>query len=92
MGIETAFSVMYTHLVQKGVITLERLIDLLAVNPRKRFGIPMDKDFCVWDLSESYVVDPENFLSKGSATPFEGWQLNGVCKMTVCDGKIVYKK
>ena len=92
VGIETAFSVMYTHLVQKGVITLERLIDLLAVNPRKRFGIPMDKDFCVWDLSESYVVDPENFLSKGRATPFEGWQLNGVCKMTVCDGKIVYKK
>ena len=92
VGIETAFSVMYTHLVQKGVITLERLIELLAINPRKRFGIQMGKDFCVWDLSKSYVVDPENFLSKGRATPFEGWQLNGVCKLTVCDGKIVFKK
>ncbi len=92
VGIETAFSVLYTHLVQKGIITLERLIQLLAVNPRKRFGIPMGKDFTVWDLSESYTVDPDKFLSKGKATPFAGWQLNGVCKMTVCDGKIVYRK
>ena len=92
VGIETAFSVLYTHLVQKGIITLERLIQLLAVNPRKRFGIPMGNDFTVWDLSESYIVDPDKFLSKGKATPFAGWQLNGVCKMTVCDGNVVYRK
>ncbi len=91
VGIETAFPVLYTHLVQKGILPLERVIDLLAVNPRKRFGIPMGTDFTVWDLSESYIVDPSKFLSQGKATPFTGWNLSGVCKMTVCDGKIVYR-
>ena len=92
VGIETAFPVLYTHLVQKGIISLDRLIQLLALNPRKRFGIPMGNDFTVWDLSESYIVDPDKFLSKGKATPFAGWQLNGVCKMTVCDDNVVYRK
>ena len=92
VGIETAFPVLYTHLVKKGIITLEKLIDLLAVNPRKRFGIPCGNDFTVWDLEKEITVDPEDFLSKGKATPFEGWHLLGECVMTVCDGKIVYKK
>ena len=92
VGLETAFPVMYTHLVQKGIITLERLVELLAINPRKRFGIPMGKDFCVWDLSKSFIVEPDQFLSKGRATPFAGWELNGVCQMTVCDGKVVFRK
>ena len=91
VGIETAFPVLYTHLVQKGIVSLERLIELLAVNPRKRFGIPMGTDFTVWDLSEFYTVNPCKFLSQGKATPFTGWNLSGVCKMTVCDGKIVYR-
>lgn len=92
VGLETVFPVMYTHLVQKGIITLERLVELLAINPRKRFGIPMGKDFCVWDLSKSFIVEPDQFLSKGRATPFAGWELNGVCQMTVCDGKVVFRK
>ena len=92
VGLETAFPVMYTHLVQKGIITLERLVELLAINPRKRVGIPMGKDFCVWDLSKSFIVEPDQFLSKGRATPFAGWELNGVCQMTVCDGKVVFRK
>lgn len=92
VGIETAFPALYTHLVQKGVITLERLVELMALNPRKRFGIPMGKDFAVWDLQESFTVNPDQFISKGRATPFAGWKLNGVCKMTVCDGKVVYRK
>ena len=92
VGLETAFPVLYTHLVQKGIITLERLVELLAINPRKRFGIPMGKDFCVWDLSQSFTVQPEKFLSKGRATPFAGWELKGVCQMTVCDGKVVFRK
>ena len=91
VGLETAFSVLHTHLVEKGIITLERLIELLCVNPRKRFGIPMGNDFTVWDLSKEYTVDPERFLSQGKATPFAGWKLKGICKMTVCDGKIVYR-
>ncbi len=92
VGLETAFSVLYTHLVQKNIISLERLIDLLTVNPRKRFSIPLGNDYTVWNLAESYTVDPDKFLSKGKATPFAGWQLNGICVLTVCDGKVVYKK
>ncbi len=91
VGLETAFSVLYTHLVEKNIISLERLVELLSINPRKRFGIPMGNDFTVWDLNREFTVDPEKFLSMGKATPFTGWKLKGVCKMTVCDGKIVYK-
>ena len=92
VGIETAFPVLYTYLVKPGIITLEKLVQLLAVNPRKRFQIPMGNDFSVWDLSKEFVVDPKDFLSKGKATPFEGWRLQGECMLTVCDGKVVYKK
>ncbi len=92
VGLETAFPVLYTHLVETGVISLEKLIDLMAVNPRKRFAIPVGKDFTVWDLNRSFTVTPDNFLSMGNATPFEGWNLKGVCMMTVCDGKIVYRR
>ena len=69
----------------------ENVIDLLVKNPRERFGIPMTLDFSVWDLEESYAVDPAQFLSLGKATPFQGWQVNGKCLLTVCDGKVVYQ-
>ena len=90
VGIETAFPICYTYLVKPGIITLEKLIDLLVKNPRERFGIPCGNDFTVWDLEAVDVVDPEDFLSLGKATPFEGWQIFGKCIATVCDGKIVY--
>ena len=92
VGIETAFPVLYTHLVRKGIIPLEKLIELLAINPRKRFNIPMDGDFTVWNLEKDITVDPTQFLSKGKATPFAGWQLKGECVMTLCNGTVVYKK
>ena len=92
VGIETAFPVLYTHLVKTGVLTMEKLVELLALNPRKRFEIPMGNDFTVWNLNKEITVDPDNFLSKGKATPFQGWKLEGECELTVCDGKIVYKK
>ena len=92
VGIETAFSVMYTHLVIPGVITLDKLIELLAVNPRKRFGIEFNDSYTVWDLESTFTVNPDDFLSKGKATPFAGWELNGICIATICNGKIVYKK
>ena len=92
VGIETAFPVLYTHLVKKGIITLEKLIELLAVNPRKRFDIPLGKDFTVWNLSKEVAVDPAQFLSMGKATPFVGWDLLGECVMSVCDGNVVYRK
>ena len=92
VGIETAFAAMYTHMVLTGVITLERLVEMLTVNPRKRFGIPQGNSYTVWYLEKEITVDPKEFLSMGKATPFEGWKLTGECVMTVCDGKVVYRK
>ncbi len=92
VGLETAFSVMYTHFVKPGIISMDKLIELMVYNPRKRFSIPMGMDFSIWDLDKSYVVDPEDFLSKGRATPFAGKELYGECLLTVADGKVVYKK
>ena len=92
VGLETAFPVMYTHLVKTGFISLEKLIQLLAENPRKRFGIPQTQCWTVWDLDAEFTVNPEEFASMGKATPFAGWQLQGQCVMTICDGKIVYRR
>ena len=83
---------MYTHMVLPGVITLERLIEMLCEAPRKRFGIPLGDDYTVWNLNQEFTVDPHDFLSMGKATPFTGWKLKGQCVLTVCDGKVVYKK
>ena len=92
VGIETAFQTLYTHLVKKGVITLQRLIELMAINPRERFGIPFGNDFSIWKLDEEFTVDPNEFVSMGRATPFEGERLCGVNYLTVVDGKVVYEK
>ncbi len=92
VGIETAFSVVYTHLVRTGIITLEKLIEALSINPRKRFGLPETDDICIFDLNEEYIVNPKEFLSMGKATPFENEELFGVCKLTVCNNKTVYTK
>lgn len=92
VGIETAFPVLYTKLVKTGVISLEKLVELLAINPRKRFGLADTNDYTVWDLDEEFIVDPKEFLSKGRATPFEGERLFGRCRLTVANGKIAYIK
>ena len=91
VGIETAFPLLYTYLVKPGILSLERLVALLTVNPRKRFGIPCGVDFTVWDLDAVSKIDPSEFLSMGKATPFAGWEVSGKCMATVCDGKVVYK-
>ena len=90
VGLETAFQILYTHLVKKGVITLEKLIELLAVNSRQRFNIPLGDGFTVWNLSEETAVDSKNFLSMGKATPFEGERVYSKCYLTACFGKPVY--
>ena len=91
VGLETAFSVLYTKLVKPGILPLEKLIDVMAINPRKRFGLPLkDDDMCVFDPNAEYTVNPEEFATKGRSTPFDGWRLQGVCRMTVVDGEIVY--
>lgn len=71
VGLETAFPVLYTDLVKTGVISLEKLIELMAKNPRERFKLPLN-GYCVWELDEKYVIDPADFASKGKSTPFAG--------------------
>ena len=90
VGIETAFPILYTCLVKPGILSLNKLLELLCVNPRRRFGLPLGTDYSIWDLNTAYAIDPKDFLSKGRATPFAGWQVNGKCIATICDGKLVY--
>ena len=92
VGLETAFPIMYTYLVKPGIMTLERLMEVMVDAPRKRFNLPLGNDFSVWDLEEEYEIDPNEFVSMGKATTFNGWKVNGRCKATVCDGKVVYKE
>ncbi len=91
VGLETALPVLYTMLVKPGILTEERLVELLAIRPRERFGIGYDEAVTVWDLEEPFVVDPREFLSCGKATPFEGKELYGRCVLTVRNGQPVYR-
>ena len=91
VGIETAFPIIYTYLVKPGILPLERAVDLLCANPRKRFGLTLGRDFSVWDLDAESTVDSKYFLSMGKATPFEGWKVSGRCLATIRDGRIVYQ-
>ena len=98
VGIETAFALCYTHLVKTGIIGLDRLIDLLNTNATQRFGIgsPLADgaraDLTVFDLDEKYVINPDDFLSKGRSTPFEGYEVYGKCKLTMVGGKIIWQE
>ena len=92
VGLETALAAMYTHLVKPGIISLEKLTELLVDNPRKRFGLPLGLDFSVWDLSREYTVDPDEFQSMGKASPFTGMTFYGRCLLTVCDGRVVWQE
>ncbi|MBR2382537.1 MAG: amidohydrolase family protein, partial [Anaerotignum sp.] len=97
VGLETAFPVLYTELVKKGVITLEKLIELMHTNPRNRFGIGTTLEvgqpasLTVYDLEKEYTIDPETFLTMGRATPFKGNTVCGACKMTMYKGNIVWE-
>jgi len=96
VGVETAFPVLYTDLVKKGVITLDSLIALMSLNPNKRFGIDsyLEKgakaNLTVFDLDNEYTIDSSSFLSKGKSTPFENKKVYGRCVLTICDGKISF--
>ena len=90
VGIETAFPLLYTYLVKSGTLTLDQLVKLLSDNPRKRFGIQSDPGRSIWNLEEEYIIDPDDFLSKGKATPFKGWKVFGRCIETTYNGNTVY--
>ncbi|MBE6771807.1 MAG: dihydroorotase [Ruminococcaceae bacterium] len=95
VGIETAFPLLYTYLVKQNIITLDRLIELMSTNPAKRFGFDNSIDsgnFTVFDLNSKYTINPDDFLSKGRATPFEGYEVYGECLMTVSGGKTAWQK
>ena len=91
VGLECAFPVLYTELVKPGILPLEKLVELMALAPRNRFGIPLrEGDRSEWDLEAAYEIDPETFLSKGRATPFAGQRVYGRCMRTVHEGRIVF--
>ncbi|MBE7091080.1 MAG: dihydroorotase [Clostridiales bacterium] len=92
VGLETAFAVIYTHLIKTGKVSMERVIDALAIRPRERFGIPYDGGVTVFDLETEFTVNPEEFLSKGRATPFQGEKLFGVCECTYLGSEEIYRK
>ncbi len=97
VGLETAFPVMYTDLVKTGVLSLEKLVEIMSIAPAMRFGLQSgikkgnNADFCIYDLENEYIIDPEKFASMGRATPFAGKSVFGKCVATVCSGNIVYK-
>ena len=98
VGIETSFAVIYTKLVKAGIISLEKAVDVLAEAPRRIFNLGGGlqegeaADIAVFDLEKSFEVDPSTFLSKGRSTPFEGWQLQGECCLTLVDGRVAYER
>lgn len=98
VGLETAFSVLYTKLVKTNIITLEKLIEMMSVRPREIFGIEGGRiavgepaNLCMLDLEKQWTVDPDSFVTMGRATPFEGWELCGENLLTILRGEIVYE-
>lgn len=98
VGLETAFPVLYTKLVETGVISLEKLVNMMSVKPREIFGIEGGvikegavADLCAVNLDEKWVVNPKDFVSMGKATPFENWELKSKNILTVLRGEIVYE-
>lgn len=97
VGLETAFPILYTYLVKNGIISLEKLIELMSINPAKRFNLPVGivdgnvANLAVFDLDEEYEIDPKKFYSKGKSTPFKGYRVQGKCVLNIHNGKIVYK-
>ena len=93
VGLETAFPLLYTHFVRTKRLSMDRLMELLVINPRKRFALPLSPgDFSVWDLEKEFTVDPDTFLSMGRATPFAGVKLYGECAAAFKDGRAVWKE
>ena len=96
VGIETAFPLLYTHLVETGKVPLERIVEMLTDAPRKRFrldgGLNLGDraEITVFDLNARGTVDPADFLSMGRATPFEGWETHAACKLTICGDHVAY--
>lgn len=99
VGLETAFSLLYTHLVKKGVCSLKQLIDWMTIKPADTFDLPYGRlainhsaDLTILDLEETYSIDTSTFLSKGKNTPFQDWEVIGKPIMTIYKGKVIYEE
>jgi dihydroorotase len=99
VGLETAFPLLYTNFVLENKMTLEQLIAYLTKQPAEAFGLPFGTieinapaDLVLLDLNEEKSIDPEEFLSKGKNTPFNGWKCKGWPVMTIAEGKIAWEK
>ena len=98
VGLECAFAALYSGLVKKGILPLEKLLDLMHGAPARRFGVGTPiavgepADLAVFDLDKTWTVEPEKFLSLGRATPFQGWEVQGACKMTFIGGEMVWRE
>ena len=98
VGLETSFAASYTALIQTGILPLGKLVDLMHGAPMRRFGCGTElaegqpADLTAFDLTKTYTVDPETFLTMGRATPFAGRALTGVCTLTMIGGEPVWKE
>lgn len=99
VGLETAFPLLYAHLVETGRMSLSTLVERMSHAPRRRFGLTdgglqegQRAELSVWDLTRRYTVAPEQFLSQGHSTPLAGWEAQGACVMTICGDRIAYEE
>ncbi|MGG1630496.1 dihydroorotase [Rossellomorea sp. NRS-1567] len=99
VGLETAFPLLYTHFVEKGIFTLKQLVDWMTIKPSTAFNLPFgllevggEADFTLIDLNEKKGIDPAEFLSKGKNTPFKEWECRGFPKATFYQGSLVWNE
>lgn len=98
VGLETSFALAYTRLVETGVLTLDGLVEKMSVNPSRIIGIDKGNlaegkpaDICIADINEEYVIDPDEFKSKGKNTPFGGMRVKGRIRYTLLNGQVVFE-
>lgn len=91
VGIETAFPLLFTYLVKPGIISMDKLVEVMSLNPRRIMGLPMDEDVATFDLSAQYTINPDRFLSMGKSTPFAGWNVFGRCVELSHKGQKIYQ-
>ncbi len=98
VGLETAFPLLYTHLVQTNKMTLHQLVEALTSKPADVFNLPYGRleengvaDITVVDLEQPFIINKQNFYSKGKNTPFHGWNVVGNPILTIVAGKVAYQ-
>lgn len=99
VGLETAFPLLYTNFVAKGVFSLKQLVDFFTKKPAEIFNLPYGRlevgnvaDLVLIDLDQENTIDPATFVSKGKNTPFTNWTCKGWPQATIVSGEIVWEK